>query len=1246
MGVFENAQAFSGPHLVLRMDLPMKKLLTALKWNVSLSVTALVLTLVGCKGGFDVDLLPLDKSLVVNYGEDVTSGRAAVENVVYGQLMPGSGQERTAQVFTSETKDLSRCVMRMRGMLNDYDFDTTQETNFKAWADKLQNMLAGVSPDVQNSRKSTAAARVLAGKMEAIVKTGGTLEVEMTDGKTFVPDSAKGEFDKIAKDCTESYDRVYQTSLVLAQTIAQKDALEKLGTVESALRTLTENLESRKVFTTAADLQAGYAAVKSASSKAQSVHTFIDGMARKGRVGPGLSSAIGDLRVSLTGVTNDYVAKAAVALKPEATQLNGDAISAANALDTIATQYRAGVEDLKDTKADVKLDALTSAAFTSGISIVLGNNSLDHETEVNSLSRRLGSAGTVVMKQDGSSLPLVESLASGVVYGVAGNYGLGDVDNVWGLRADLLIKAKTDFGMNQADYSTYTKSRAKKIRESLAKNGNGKNVYVVFADSLITEGADVGGIIDEFAVDNGKVLVITTEPERYLAKGEYLATGELDMSAAILAGNAILQKANLPVPAQEVSEKVVRLAAGLRGSLRIGDLAPMMRDAGLQVASLKNPSSADVDSRILNALASHNVPIHFADSSGVLRDSLSTVRSNLSRNRNFYLLASSGRGIAQIESDIKREEELKKLQGNQEELNRTKAARTERNGILAKANDTILLLKGSANKIDAAGYARNALLIIQQSRDEIHEHLDLIKAIATDRACSGVQMKVRINLSPVPNPILPGNLAADNHTYFQTASAFPYPAAGQPKDQFERVGPYAISMLEAVKNRLEISRVLANTNNSNTNELPYASLNCFAYKNVPTKVNNTAAAIKADLVGFVGAVHRVLSAVTGGADDNQVAQSTDWLRLAQGGLAESIKNRIQDFTTWDAYDNANFWDNTLNNFGHQARNVGGAHLQVNRRIYAYLFAMVVGKIQHASVPFNANNELYHGFVDNDVFLKKLTDNLQVMNLSERLVRTLILQESAELVSLYRDVISKIYDLPNDDREAFIKNATANDFLAFFNKLKTIVDDRSYLADFSDLTKIQKDLRDQVTAKLLPDEVMTMMDIYPASHPYPYFTAASGRVFSHRWDLEANGTALPGGGLAAEVQADYVGLGVSYAVPGATLEGRISGEYGYSDLRDLAVANGAPAPLAALLGPQLVAARAAIGPLGYPPAALPALKATRFTTASIGGGVGHLALQSDGVKKLAPIWDDLVRMAQRINQSAEKIYFYLTLIKKR
>src|SRR5690606_31249924 len=116
---------------------------------------------------------------------DVTEGKASAEAVVYGQLMPGSGQERSAQVLNSEVKDISRCIMRLRDLPKTYGFDSGQEANFNAWVDNFQTKLAAISPDINKARQSTAGARSLAGVMEAEVKTGGALELRLSDGERF-----------------------------------------------------------------------------------------------------------------------------------------------------------------------------------------------------------------------------------------------------------------------------------------------------------------------------------------------------------------------------------------------------------------------------------------------------------------------------------------------------------------------------------------------------------------------------------------------------------------------------------------------------------------------------------------------------------------------------------------------------------------------------------------------------------------------------------------------------------------------------------------------------------------------------------------------------------------------------------------------------------------------------------------------------------------------------------------------------
>lgn len=1216
----------------------MTNLSIGFKYAFYTAVFALALGVGGCKSGFNVDALPLDDRQVINYGTLVTENKAPVGAVVYGQLVPGSG-ERSKQVFDSEQKELAQSISKLRNLPKDYGFDAAV---YNACIDGLQQKNSLMAPEINQARASANAAKNLAGVIALEVQTGGDLLTKVSDCEKNVPDSAKSAFDALAKELTGGYERLYQIALVLAQHIVQKEALEQLKKVSGALKALKDNLKNKVVIANEAQENTALSAVTVASNKERAAGTFIDGMTKKNKVARDFNDAVADLINALNRVNADYVNVADAAMKPEAKDLYDGAVAAANALNRIATDYSTGIEDLKGNKADPKLNGLVEKAFSGGISVVLGDYQLDNKTGTNQLTSLLSGNSVVVMKQDESSEFMVIALASAVTNRVA-EKDLPGIDNVVGPKDSAIIEAKTAFGMSQEEFGEYATSRARKIREDRSKSDKYQNVYVIFADQLTGAGANVLDMISEFSSDGGKVLVVSADTSKYESKGKVFVAPELDLSAAVLTGIAILQEFQLPVSAHEISDKVVRIAGGL-GSLTFADLAPLMKDAAIRISQLKNPSSAEVQSTIMTALAAHKVPTYLIETSGILDGDIKTVQANLATDRNFYVRAGGGRDVA-LQADIRRQQANERNLLTQQERDRKAAALADRDALLVKADDTIGRLGDAVNTLDVVGRSQDALNSFAIHFEDVKEHLNFINKIAEDRACHRTMPKLKIDAVAQPIQFIPAGapgatLAPSIEAYFSSVSQnITWPPR---QDKVKQVGPYVVKMLEAVNDGREISRVLLNSNDWATNELPYASLNCFASGNVYAKVKATGKEIKTSFLGLEGGLRRIATVANGNASFQQLVDTLGWVEKSQGSLGSWLNLKIQDFSLWDALNNPMFWPDVGGAYSTQARLAAPASdpfRRVNRRIYAYLFSMVVGKIKHGSIPWNADADLYQGFVDNDVMAKKIADDIGPMNLSERLVRTLILKEAATLIASYKKAIRTVYELPNDDREAFENNPTANGFLPFFNKIKTIVEDTTYLADFADFTKVQVNLRDEITTKLLPDEVMTMLNVYPSWHPHAYYRAATAELFARRWvggmpdtvmqrrtDFD---TAFPAGG--------------QFAVPGAGdnfIKDRAAEEF--TSLRALADTHaGGPHANAA-------AARAALVPPHdfYPPAfpAAAALKVKRFEAAGANAAV-YLAAESEGVKKLGAKWPELLRIADDIYKSADKIYFYLTLVKK-
>ncbi len=605
-----------------------------------LSVSLLV---TGCKSGLVVEELPLDQSDVINYGVKVINNDTAIEAKIYGQLMPGGSSERSEIVLVGEQRDISQCVLRLRHLPSEYAFSSAQEGYYNTWVDDFHTKFSSLALAMAQARSSATAAQSLSSFLEPELKTGGLLKTRIRDGRSYVPESVKSAFDRIANDCVRGYQRVYQIALVLPQSLVQQDCVKQLSKVEVALNKLANNAKTKRVISNLTALNNALNAVTDATTRAKGVRAFVDGITQRVKVAVKLSNAVTELQNALVTVNNDYVNRAEATMKPEADTLTREAINAANALATIATNYSAGIENLKDAKADPELSALNTLAFSGDVSIVLGDFTLDRETDVNALTRLLGESQVVVLKQDPSSKLLAEALASAVVHNVAPGFGLPDVDNVVGPSNENIIKAKADLGMSDDDFKRYCQTRAELIRRDQSKEGNYKNVFVIFAEPLMTEGADVSAMIDEFIGDKGKVLVIATDTTPYQGKGKLFQAGNLDMMAGILTGTAVLQEMRLPAPVQEVSEKVVRIALGLRSSFTLADIGPLMKDTGLRLQSLTNPSSSDVDSQIIETMADHQVPSYLVTNSKILSDSLIVVRANLARNRYFYVQQGNGR---------------------------------------------------------------------------------------------------------------------------------------------------------------------------------------------------------------------------------------------------------------------------------------------------------------------------------------------------------------------------------------------------------------------------------------------------------------------------------------------------------------------------------------------------------------------------------------------------------------------------
>lgn len=628
----------------------MRKIFNVVKGLTFTSVLALVIVgVAGCPAGTDYSKLALEPDMIIDYGARAKEGKIPVESLAYGQLMSGDAIERSANVLANEEKDLYRGVAKVRAASTD--------ANFTGCVDDLQQKVQAMGPDVVNAGKSANGAKNLAGVLEAYVKTGGSLEAKFAECERALGAGSKTGFESAKAELTKAFERLFQVAVVMAQSIAQKEAAEHHTKALGDLQTLENNLNNKVIFTNVAQRRAANISVKAALNGANSVNTFITDMTSKNVVGVGLSSAVVDLEAAITKLVNDYVNQATASMKTEAKLLVDDALTHAKALNKIAGDF-ASVESLKESRRDVKLDGLVASAFTGAVPVILGELSLERPTEVTELMQTLATNPVVIIKNDPSAMLLVYALASAVVNNV-GRKSLPDADNVVGLNDDLMIKIKKDYSMTNDTFDPYAVSRGQLVHEQTTKEGQFKNVSPLFPDLLAVEGANTNNVVSELAKDGGRVLIVTNDLNKYASQGTLFVPRGMDMSSAILTATAIIQQTpNLPASPAVISEKIVRMAAASSaGVLRIADLANIAKSAASLAASTR-----DVNRAVVGALSRHQIPTGGAAASGILTDDLRVVQANLDRDPNYYRSGGGGAGggATDIEERMKENEDRRK----------------------------------------------------------------------------------------------------------------------------------------------------------------------------------------------------------------------------------------------------------------------------------------------------------------------------------------------------------------------------------------------------------------------------------------------------------------------------------------------------------------------------------------------------------------------------------------------------------
>jgi len=1169
---------------------------------------SLALSLINCQSGVDFESMAVNPEHIIDYGLRAKEYKLSVGAKAYAALKTGSSSAG-AYAFSGDLASIERSLRVIVNLPYDHVFGAAGNTavnDFKTYLDALVVTIRSKAEDAATSQNGAIDLLNELGTKSLSPAFAANLAAKVQELARNVPQEAKALADANSKIIEDSVKRIYQQAAVLSQSLVQKEANTKVGVILKALDGLlvkTNNDPSLIGGSAARDL--GILEVNKAINRFKSAQAEISKISTLTKVRPNLLAySSGDL----ADLKRDYIDKAA-----SAKDLYDEADKARRELDTLVGVWR---EDIKN-GPHAGLENIVRSAFGK-VSLLSEAVDIDDETDLMRLMRLLNNKSVVATSADDN---FIDALGGAVAMNVAQELGLS-VANVYALNPASLNDTKSTFGMDDEAFGLYVSSQADKIYQLTSKNGEDGNIFVLFIDR-IASGLKSADVINKLKQGKSKVVLVTSNPSQYDEAASFAPQG-LDLAAAYHVAKAVVSDADPSLNANYIAQVQAKIMYAFKKGPRYMNLNAVItaaKDSAARLRERLSPSEAEYNQSVKDALASlpnNSYDVSMVEQSKILSTDVSVVVANIRNSQDYYINEARGIGQAIADADARRLAENERLRREQ--------SSKDLKFLSNKTKRTIRQLNEAVASIDSKAKLGDILTVFDENKLLIDRRLEVIGSLVKDDLCSEVAKK---------NNITAKHYNKNNVGKIKTAADL----------------SAAVNLLALKELNTYLTKVTVHAGNLSAiltpAELPFVVASCLAVGNVKTKVEKYIFDLNKEL----------LSNRAGLRQARNVAKSGDSIKSTNDALVhldkflsmeKDLKDKVADFSTFTEVSGNTWWDNIVNTLGGDASVAGAAgepYRRLNRRMYALLFSGIVGRIYHPSVPFigvpAVATELYQGFVDGDALVPKMMASINTADLSESLSRTLLIKEVAKLMEVYQLFIEKVYSLAPEDREAFEKNATPNDFLAFYNKLKTLIERADYLGDLKDLTKFQHELRTQIATHILPDEVMTMLNRYPATHP-KIFYGASKAYFIAKWQSEA--PVLPPPLAANLVSGVYAGALATFEAHSADIDTAIHG-YQYQAMKKQAIAAGTVIGAAngAVAWSHVGGALPGGNHAHYnviPP--VTALKAIRFET---GTPANYLNAQSAGVRKLEPIFADLVRIAGDIQASAKKIYFYLSLTKK-
>lgn len=602
-----------------------------------LAFCAVLLGLSACYSGFDYSALDLNRDNMSDYLDLAREKKIEPGTVEYALLSSSPGSSEIIRQMDEIDKDIAKQIDALDKL--GQKFSGQELERHKQWIHEIKDLANKIPPLTAVADKSYKTAYDL---VDFVAKVNSEFLKNLAQYAEKIPPDAKEALALHGENLTKAFKLLYQQSMLLAQSVPQREALDIIAKIDTPLKSMIFNLEKNSRIMAASNIANAKKALVEADQALEGVRKAIAKMTTKDLAHNELKASANRLRALLDNVDTHYVKNvenANVGKAPEeARKLQNQINTAQTDFESALTHFEAN-DKLKN-PSDEKLKPYVEEAFSSA-TVLAAPISLQINTDRNDLVRLIKDLkeNTIIgLKRAEDSRELMKALAIAVDKKIALHHDL-KLNKIIAINDESLNTIRHKFGMTDQEFGEYTQAQVEKILKAESSPEHFPNVYIVYADEL-GKGADIDQIVATLSEGPDKVIVIANNNEKY---GKPFIADGLDLASGYYVARAVVKDRYPHDRINEIVEPLVKIfyALSKKSQMNLVSL-PSVALSAVQRLRISNKTFVEAAKEALEAveqaLASMKdpIPTQLVNQSGVLGDSLSTVEENMQKDRTYY----------------------------------------------------------------------------------------------------------------------------------------------------------------------------------------------------------------------------------------------------------------------------------------------------------------------------------------------------------------------------------------------------------------------------------------------------------------------------------------------------------------------------------------------------------------------------------------------------------------------------------